>query len=265
MIASGGEPSRRRVASSLPSTPFAPISAVAPAARTSTFVILSVTDDAVAEVCAVLAEGGGFGPGQFVVHVSGSLGLDALLPAERAGAEVLSIHPLQAFPDVDEAIARLPGSYIAVTARSEPTALVGEGLARDLGGRPFRLADEAKPLYHAGAVFASNYLVACLAIAERLLRLAGVTEDPSDLLRPLSEAVLDTTLRRGPGQALTGPAARGDVDTVARHLAALSERAPDVAGPYVDLARLAAGVASHDGRLSDEARARLEEEITRWR
>ena len=84
--------------------------------------------------------------------------------------------PLQAIPDVETGIERLPGSPVAVTALDEEGFAAGEGLARDAGGKPFRLADQAKPLYHAAAVFCSNYLVAVEAMAGR--RGAIVAIDP---------------------------------------------------------------------------------------
>jgi predicted short-subunit dehydrogenase-like oxidoreductase (DUF2520 family) len=264
VMASGGERSRARASRYLPSTPFFHVSDAADPARRAALIVLSLPDGSLAEVCAALAQGGAFLPAQFVLHLSGSLGLDVLRPAEEAGAEVLSLHPLQAFPDVDEGIARLPGSHIAVTARTEIGTSTGEAIATDVGGHPFRLSDDGKPLYHAGAVFASNYIVASLGTADRLLRLAGLDE-PGELLAPLARAVLDVTLSRGPGEALTGPAARGDTQTVARHLAALSSGAPDVVESYVALARAAARLASEAGRLSEEGRLALEEELARWR
>ena len=264
VMASGRESSRARARRYLPSTPFFRLEAAPASARSAELVVLAVPDDALADVCLGLADGGAFVARQLVMHTSGSIGLDVLAPAAAAQAEILSVHPLQAFPDVEDGIARLPGSHIAVTARTATAVAAGESIARDLGGHPFRLPEDAKALYHAGAVFASNYLVATIAIAEELLGRAGL-ERARDLLGPLARAVLEETLDEGPGGALTGPAARGETETVARHLGALSQRAPDAVEPYVALARVAARVASLDGRLAEDQRARLEEELTRWR
>src|SRR5439155_243825 len=95
-----------------------------------------------------------------------------------------------------------------------------------LGATPFRLRDDLRPLYHAAAVFASNYLVATTAVAGRLFAVAGVP-DPAEAMRPLQVATLDNVERLGTWGALTGPAARGDVTTIARNLEALAEHAPD--------------------------------------
>jgi predicted short-subunit dehydrogenase-like oxidoreductase (DUF2520 family) len=89
--------------------------------------------------------------------------------------------------------------------------------------RPFRIATKAKPIYHAGAVFASNYLVVVEAMAQRLLRHAGLTDaDAWAALRPLVEGTLENLSRAEPKDALTGPVARGDTTTIVRHIESLT-------------------------------------------
>jgi predicted short-subunit dehydrogenase-like oxidoreductase (DUF2520 family) len=263
VVAAGRDGSRARVARHLPHVPFVPLDRAAERSAEAEVVLLGVPDDHIAPVCGALCEEGGVRAGQFVLHLSGSVGLDALAPAERLGAEVLSLHPLQSFPTVERGVERFPGSGAAVTARTERGLAFGERLARDLGGVPFRLEDRLKPLYHGAAVFAANYLVTVEAVAERLFRLAGLSE-PGPLFAPLARAVLDRALAEGPAAALTGPAARGDAGTVARNLEALAEHAPEAVPAYVALARLAAGIALEAGHLSEEGRARLEEALAPW-
>src|SRR5205807_9712118 len=131
-------------------------------------------------------------------------------------------HPVQTFPDAASAVERLAGAWIAVTAESPDGYDRAESLARDVGGRPFRVAGDRKPLYHAAAVFASNYVVAVLGIAEELFRAAGVT-NPMEVAGPLVRASVDNVVRLGPAEALTGPAARGDAGTVDLNLTALAQ------------------------------------------
>src|SRR4029453_12035689 len=107
----------------------------------------------------------------------------------------------------------------------------GRGAA-DVGGRSFRLADEAKPIYHAAAVFASNYLVAITALAEELFSEAGMP-GPPELFLPLQRATLDNVATMGPSAALTGPAVRGDAGTVSANLEALGKHAPKGGPPHV--------------------------------
>jgi hypothetical protein len=97
-------------------------------------------------------------------------------------------------------------------------------LTRALGARPKRVDDSQRALYHAAAVFASNYVDVLLGTAVKLLQQTGWSEREATagLLR-LTEGMLETVRKRGPVRALTGPIRRGDVNTVERHLAALSE------------------------------------------
>jgi predicted short-subunit dehydrogenase-like oxidoreductase (DUF2520 family) len=250
-----------RAARYLPGVPVRPPSI---AARGTEVVIIATPDDLIEPTASSLADEGALGEGQSAIHLSGATSLGALSAPRAAGAEVLSVHPLQTFPDVDSAMARIPGSGIAVTALSEAGYGLGERLARDVGGRPFRLADEAKPIYHAAAVFASNYLVAITALAEELFSDAGMPE-PAELFLPLQRATLDNIATMGPTAALTGPAVRGDAGTVTANLEALAKRAPQAVPAYVALADVALDLAHRAGRLSTDGRAAVEGVLHPWR
>jgi predicted short-subunit dehydrogenase-like oxidoreductase (DUF2520 family) len=260
VAASGRDATAGRTRTYLGSVPVLP---AADAARRAELVLLATPDDAIAATCAAIVDGAGVTTGGVVCHVSGATGLVALSPAESVGATVLSIHPLQTFPDVDSAIERLAGCPMAVTARTPTGAAFGDRLALDAGGRPFALADEAKPLYHAAAVFASNYLVAIAALARDVGAAAGI-EDPIALLAPLQATTLANVSTMGPERALTGPAVRGDAGTIERHLGALSVSAPAAVAPYVALARAALDLAERSGRLNAVGRAIVEEVLARW-
>lgn len=258
VVVAGREGSRARVERHLPGAPF--LTATEAAGRADV-VVLAVSDDAIEDVCGAVA--GSLGPGRAAVHLSGSASLAVLDQAARGGTTVLSLHPLQTVPDVDSGIARLPGSAMAVTAREEAGYRLGERLAAAAGGRSFRLPDDRKSLYHAAAVFCSNYLAVVEGVAERLFGAAGIPE-PLALLAPLARATLDNVLEEGPARALTGPAARGDAGSVRRNLEALSADAPDVVQAYVALARAALDLAEAAGRLDGPARARVEEVLAGW-
>jgi predicted short-subunit dehydrogenase-like oxidoreductase (DUF2520 family) len=126
---------------------------------------------------------------------------------------------------------------------------------------PFHLADERRPLYHAAAVFASNYLVAVAGAAAQLFAAAGVP-DPESAMRPLQRATLDNVGRLGPRDALTGPAVRGDAGTIDRNLRAIAGAAPGLVPAYVELCRVAVEVAG--SRLADDRRAKIEEVLRGW-
>ena len=189
-------------------------------------VLLCVPDRAIAEVAAET----GLGP--WIAHVSGATPLDALEPHVRR----FSVHPLQSFSKA-RGPEQLDGAWGAVTAESDDARAVGRWLAETLGLRPFDLADDARSAYHAGAAMASNYLVTLRAAARSLLEAAGA---PPDALDPLIRGVQDTHFE------LTGPIARGDWETVERHLAVIRAERPELEELYRVLAEATAVVAGRD-------------------
>ncbi|MGQ0669086.1 MAG: Rossmann-like and DUF2520 domain-containing protein [Actinomycetota bacterium] len=256
---SGRDRTGERAARYLPGTP---VLSAAEVARNAAVVLIGTPDDRIEETCVELTGTGAITANQTVAHLSGATSLEALSTAKMAGASVLSIHPLQTFPDVEAALGRIPGSGMAITGVDETAYALGQRLAVDVGARPFRLADEMKPLYHAAAVFASNYVVAVAALAEELFAAAGVPD--RDLFMPLWRATIDNVTELGPVAALTGPAVRGDAGTVAKNLEALRRNAPEAIEPYVALARVALSLAERSGRLTPKDRARVEEVLERW-
>ena len=123
------------------------------------------------------------------------------------------MHPLVSLPSPDLGAERLRGAWFAVAG--DPGV---DSLVKALGGRSFPIDDDSRPLYHAAAVISSNHLVALLGQAERVAAVAGV---PLEVMLDLARDTLDNVRRLGPAAALTGPAARGDDATIARHLKAL--------------------------------------------
>jgi predicted short-subunit dehydrogenase-like oxidoreductase (DUF2520 family) len=178
---------------------------VATAAHDVDLLVLAVPDDAIADVARVVEPVAS----TVVVHLAGSRGLDELAPHARRGA----IHPLMTMPDATRGAELLRGAWFAVAG--DP--LVDDVVAA-LGGRAFTVDDDHRALYHAAACVAANHLVALLGQVERLAAAAGV---PFDAFFGIARAALDNTERLGPAAALTGPAARGDWETVRKHLAAL--------------------------------------------
>jgi predicted short-subunit dehydrogenase-like oxidoreductase (DUF2520 family) len=176
-------------------------------------VLLCVPDTAIAEVARSLPPGRAW-----VGHVSGATPLAALEPHERR----FSLHPLQTF-DRSGDPSQFDGAWAAATGETDEALTVARELAETLGLRPFDLADEDRTLYHAGAVFASNYLVTLQRAAVRL----GV---PAEGLVPLMTRTIEN------GFDLTGPIARGDWATVEAHKQAILAAQPELERLYETLA-----------------------------
>jgi predicted short-subunit dehydrogenase-like oxidoreductase (DUF2520 family) len=256
----GRGPTRSRADAYLPGVPvLAPHEAV----RDAEMVLIGLPDDLIGSTVLEIASAGGWVSGSFVGHLSGALGLDVLVDASSAGARPFALHPLQTFADVGTAVERIPGCAIAVTAADEETWLVAERIADDLLGDPFRLPDELRPLYHAAAVFASNYVVATSGVAADLFAAAGVP-DPVRAMHPLQAASIANVADLGPERALTGPIVRGDAGTVERNLEALETHAPETVAAYVAMGRLATVLAVRSGRLSVEGAEAVTEVLDRW-
>ncbi|MGZ6236400.1 MAG: Rossmann-like and DUF2520 domain-containing protein, partial [Syntrophales bacterium] len=137
------------------------------AALAANCVIIATSDDAIAHVCEQISSEGGIKPGAKVIHMSGAGGLDLLESAQVAGAHVACIHPLQSFPDVDSAVRNIPGSTFGITSTDEIKEWSVQ-VVRDLGGVPFFISDADKPLYHAAACIASNYLTTLIHMVEEI-------------------------------------------------------------------------------------------------
>lgn len=241
-LVAAGEPCRA-VAGRAPDAPStagtaaaldAPPATVAAAGRAALLVIVATPDAQIETVAGTLADTAS--PGALIVHLSGARGLDALsaISARRADVEVGALHPLQTLTGVDGPSV-LAGAWAAVTGPPAVTRL-----AHRLGLRPFPIDDARRSAYHAAAVVASNHLVALVGQVERL---ASAAEVPLAAFEPLIRTTLDHVLTLGPAAALTGPVARGDVETVERHLAAIAD---DEHRAYTALAELAGRLAGRD-------------------
>jgi predicted short-subunit dehydrogenase-like oxidoreductase (DUF2520 family) len=194
----------------------------APIPPGTTALILAVPDNVIGEVAYEISQQGPAPPGCAAMHLSGALSTDALAPLYAPGYALGSMHPLVAVADPWLAADRLLGAAFALAG--EPTAInVARRLVNELGGLSLVIPPALRPLYHAAAVMASNYVVALTAAATRMLGEAGVPdEDALRALLPLLRGTLANIEQLGVPAALTGPIPRGDVDTVRLHLSRLS-------------------------------------------
>ena len=195
-------------------------------AREPDLVLLCVPDRAIAAVAASTP------PGPWIAHVSGATPLAALEPHLRR----FGLHPLQSFSKA-RGPEQLDGAWGAVSAETEDARGVGFELAETLGLRPFELDDARRVAYHAGAAVASNFLVTLRAAGRSLLEAAGA---PPEALDTLIRGVMDNNFE------LTGPIARGDWETVERHLATIRAERPELESLYLALGAATAELAGQE-------------------
>jgi predicted short-subunit dehydrogenase-like oxidoreductase (DUF2520 family) len=205
--------------------------------------LLAVPDDAIGELAAALAVQGRVRSSEVVLHLSGALSKEALQALAASGAALGSLHPLQTLSDPATAPERLKGA-VATVEGDAPAVEAATRLARDVGLVPVPIPSDQKPGYHAAAVFASNFVVALAGVAQRLFVKAGLPEEVArNALTALMAGVLENVRAAGPAGALTGPVARGDVETIRRHLDALQDTDAEL---YRALSRAALDLASLD-------------------
>lgn len=177
-------------------------------------VLLCVPDDAITAAAAEVRAG------PLIGHCSGVSGLDVL--GERSG---FSVHPLMT---VSSQGADFAGVWAAVAGSDPPALAVAQALATAVGLRPVLLDDADRIAYHAAAAFAANFLITVESAAAQLMSTAGLDRQ---VLVPLASAALRNWADSGPA-ALTGPVARGDTGTVARHREVVLDRVPELIGLF---------------------------------
>lgn len=217
-------------------------------------VFIATPDSAIGSVAAEVK----WRAGQYVVHCSGADSTAVLEPARKAGAVVGGFHPLQTFAGVIQAIQNIPGSTFALEAE-EPLLGILKQMAADMGGHWIKLTAEDKVAYHAAAVLSCNYLVTLVKMATDLWKTFDVPQEQAiRALLPLIKGTLHNMEAMGIPDCLTGPIARGDAGTIAKHLKALEEKAPALLSTYKELGRQTLPIAEAKGKIDKRQTAELE-------
>ena len=204
-----------------------------------------------------------------VCHASGMLTAEALAPLAMRGATVFSFHPLQTFPrdfQPKDIVESARGIYYGVDGTRQGVRMA-RLLARKLGGRVVEIPPNMRVFYHAACVLASNHITAMMAILDEMYRqLQPGKTDFFRVFKPIITATLRNIERTSPGKALSGPVARGGVETVASHFEALKSNAPWIIPYFIRLSGETVRLAAAKGSLSPdkaEAFARLFESFQR--
>ena len=216
--------------------------------------MIATRDDAIVPSCATLAASGKITPDDIVFHVSGATPSSELAPVRQQGARVASVHPIKTFTDAEAAVQSFPGTFCAAEGDADALRVLKAAFER-IGAKVFDIAPQLKPIYHAGGVFACNYLVALIEAALRAHEQAGIPRAASlKALEPMVRETVDAIFDKGPARALTGPISRGDAATVQRQLAMVRDWDRAMGDLYRGLGLLAVALAESDGRL-DAGRA----------
>jgi len=211
--------------------------------------LVATPDDAIAAACATLARSDKLRAGDIVFHVSGATSSAELGSARDRGAHVASVHPIKSFTDPGTAAQSFAGTYCGVEGDTRALHVLKPAFEQ-IGARLFEIAPEMKRIYHAGGVFACNYLSALVEAAALCHEKAGVPRAVSlKAIEPMVRETVDAIFGQGPARALTGPVSRGDVATVGRQLEALAKWTDDLAPLYRQLGMLAVTLAEADRRL----------------
>ena len=184
-------------------------------------VLLTVPDHVLPEIAVALAARGAPPPHVSAFHTSGVRGADLLEPLHRIGYSVGTLHPLQSVANPVTGAERLRGASYAISG--DPTALAtARQIVSALAGRAIAVPPHRRPLYHASAVMASNYLVVLLREAVRLFHEAGASPaEAEEALVALARGTLENVAELGVDASLTGPVVRGDIESVHLHLRTL--------------------------------------------
>ena len=217
-------------------------------------VIVAVRDGQLGEALGELASAR-LAPGAAVLHASGSAE-PALEALRSAGHPAGTFHPLVPIADPARAAELFRGAFVGLAGDAAAIA-AGERLASRLGARTLRIPAGEKPTYRAAAVIASNFPTVLAALGARLLVGLGVSDgDAWDAIRALMRGAVANLDSDTPAHALTGPIARGDSETVRRHLDAL-ETHPETGALYRALSAVAVEIA-RDAGTSEAALRRIE-------
>lgn len=215
-------------------------------------VFITTPDDVIAPVCQQIAERGGLRKGALVYHCSGSLPSTILEPAKKAGAQIGSMHPLQSFASAEGEQNPFDGIIVSVEGDKDAVELALE-MAWKLGATGLTIRTDAKAMYHAAAVVASNALVTLVDLSYQLIGVAGISSDDAyKVLGPLIEGTLNNIKDKGTVDALTGPVVRGDVSVIEKHMGEINAKTPELAELYRVLGKYTVAVARKRGTLDEK-------------
>jgi predicted short-subunit dehydrogenase-like oxidoreductase (DUF2520 family) len=233
------------------------------ACQKSEILFITTPDDTIENVCSYIASKNGFKNNIAVFHLSGALSSEILSSALKSGVDkaeinIGSIHPLQSFTLYEEG-QKSPFSGINISVEGTDGAVkIGKAIVTALDANFFTVSTDAKMLYHAAAVVASNCLVTIEDFAINLLQKAGLSDKKAyEILEPLIMGTLNNIKNKGSVQALTGPVARGDFDIVSSHINAIEKDMPDFSLLYKVMGKYTLDIAQQRNEITSDQISKL--------
>jgi predicted short-subunit dehydrogenase-like oxidoreductase (DUF2520 family) len=206
--------------------------------------LIATPDDRIAASCAALAQAGVLSPDSIVFHCSGALPSSCLQAAIELGAAVASIHPIRSFASPEQVAQNFAGTWCGMEGDRRALDVLAPAF-ETIGAKTVAIGTETKIHYHAGAVFACNYLVTLLDVARQSYERAGIAPDIAlQMMAPLVRETMENVFRMGAEAALTGPIARGDMATASRQQQAVAAADPAHGQLYEQFMRLTADLAA---------------------
>ena len=230
-------------------------------------ILICVNDDAIETVCQSLAND--FRAGAIVAHCSGALDSSVLVSAQQSGCLIASCHPLNTFPNLEVSLAKFANTDHASYLYAEGDRKALEHLLplfEDTGFITQEIESAAKPLYHAACVFACNYLTSLMDMSIETVRIAKLDEKQFwKSLQPLIQSTLDNITHGDTVAGLSGPIARGDFQTVEKHLNVLERESKSLTKNYASLGIRALEIAQRKGELTEDELSKLKEILNKSR
>lgn len=195
-------------------------------------IFITTPDDTIQKVVSLISQENKIEEEQIFVHMSGALSSAILSPLKEKGAYIYSLHPLQAFSNIETAYKALSKTVFSIEGDEEKLNKI-YGIIKKCGNECIKIKKEQKPLYHAAACVVSNYLVTLLDYGFRYFEVLGIDKEITiKALYPLIAGTVENVRQLGPSKALTGPIARGDANTIAKHIENLKHNSPELVQLY---------------------------------
>lgn len=212
----------------------------------SDIIFITTNDDEIEGVCNKLVQEGLLRSGQILIHMSGSASSKILESAKKKGCFTYSIHPLQAFADIEKAVKDLHNTVFSIEGDKEKIDVV-EKILKTTGNEFFNINSEQKIIYHATACVLSNYFVTLMDYGLSLFEAIGINgKEGYRAMYPLIEGTMKNIHELGTKKALTGPIARGDVNTIKKHLESIGNIANDKLDFYKLIGGMTLSLAKRD-------------------